>query len=95
MGNFNNGVIPTSAGPVVAPWIEDRARHQYTRVAAGVASGQIDGTELQALRGQAQEARADLTASKADNGWVGPRERFAVHKDLNALSASIHNYRND
>ncbi|MEW6284251.1 MAG: hypothetical protein AB1758_36895 [Candidatus Eremiobacterota bacterium] len=95
MSQYNNGIVPTPAGKVVAPWIEDRGRHQFQRIQAGKADGSLDSQEVSALRGQYAEAYADLTAAKADDGRVGPRERMAVHRDLNDISRSIYAYRHD
>lgn len=90
-----SNVISTPEGNVYAPWIKDRAQNQRARTAAGVANGSIDQSELQQLREQKQAAAGQLSASKANDGRVDLQERVAVHKDLNQISKSIKDFRND
>lgn len=60
-----------------------------------MASGNIDQGELQQLRQQGQGAAANLSDAKANDGRVNLQERVAIHQDLNQISRSIRDFRND
>lgn len=82
-------MINTQNGNVLAPAIENRAARQRDRVKQGLDNGTVTSDELSTLRDMRSDARAGLAESKADNGWVGPAERRAVHQDLNAINRTI------
>ncbi len=95
VGIPNNGYLPTDAGRVHAPGLEKRMQKQTARVAGGIATGSLSQEELQALKGSSAQYEADLTAAKADNGKVGPRERVALHKELNDVSRQIYDFKHN
>lgn len=86
---MNNSLINTPNGTVYAPGLKRRGHNQHKRVHNGVQNGSLTATEMDTLKGMRDEARANLTEAKGNNGWVGPRERMALHGDLNQLSQTI------
>ncbi len=90
-----SNLISTPSGNVYAPWIQARGVNLQARTAYGVASGKIDQGELQQLREQRQGAVANLSDAKANDGRVNLQERVAIHQDLNQISRSIRDFRND
>ncbi|MEW6283579.1 MAG: hypothetical protein AB1758_33520 [Candidatus Eremiobacterota bacterium] len=95
MSPQNNGFIPTPAGRVFAPGLEDRQRHQAHRIGAGIQDGSLNRGEVGDLRQQYREYRQDLVAAKADDGRVDRSERKELHQELNQISASIYEYRHN
>lgn len=88
-----SNIIHTTAGNIFAPGLKGRSSNQNDRVRAGVQEGSISNRELASLHQQRAEIRSDLKADKADNGWVGPKERREAHQSLNELNASIYGFR--
>ena len=84
-----SNLISTANGNVFAPGLKDRAASQHARVAQGVSSGSLTGSELGVLREMRSDARESLSEAKGDNGWVGPQERKDLHQDMNAISRTI------
>lgn len=88
-----NPYINTNAGIVRAGAIKGRSINQHQRVASGLESGAITGTELASLKGMKQDAVASLNQAKQSGGTVNLRERAALHQDLNQLSDAIFVYK--
>lgn len=87
---IKNGFIKTPEGRVFAPGLEARGQNQRGRVAQGIQSGALSGEEVDVLKEMRGEAFAGLTEAKGDNGWVGPKERRQLHRELNQISQTIY-----
>ena len=75
-----SNLISTSNGMVFAPGLKERQQIQRARVSDGIRDGTLTGNELKVLREMRQDYRVELADAKGDNGWVGPRERRALHQ---------------
>lgn len=85
-----NNLIATQNGNVYAPGLKHRAANQHARVAQGIQSGSLTESEVSVLKDMRADARASLEEAKGNNGWVGPKERMALHQDLNDISRTIY-----
>ena len=90
-----NNMIHTNQGNVYAPGLKARGHHQHARVQQGISNGSLSQDELSSLKDMRSDARADLAAAKGNNGSVGPRERRALHQDLNQISQAIFQFKHN
>ncbi|MBM3462827.1 MAG: hypothetical protein FJX76_12060 [Armatimonadetes bacterium] len=95
LGIPNNNRVPTQSGRVFAPGLEDRMYRQNDRVGQGVASGALSAEEQQSLEESTSGYTASLNEFKSNDGRVGPRERVALHSELNGISAQIYGYKHN
>lgn len=92
---MKNPTIPTQAGRVFAPGLKNRGFNQHQRVGQGIRSGELTDSELATLKEHRTEHQKMLTAFKANDGIVGPRERMALHRDLNGISQAIYTFKHN
>lgn len=85
-----SNLISTQNGNVYAPGLKHRSENLHQRAAAGIANGSLTGNEVDVLKDMRADARAQLSEAKGDNGWVGPKERVAMHRDLNQISQTLY-----
>ncbi len=85
-----SNLISTDNGSVYAPGLKERGHIQRQRTAVGIANGSLTSNEVDVLQDMGSAARGSLAEAKGNNGWVGPQERVALHKDLNNISDTIH-----
>lgn len=95
-GRRNNGFVPSGgAGRVWAPGLEKRNQVQNGRVAQGINSGSLDSSEMGQIGKENTEYQKMLKDFKSNDGKVGPKERLALHKELNEMSKMIYDLKHN
>jgi hypothetical protein len=74
--------------------INQRERHQHTRIHQGVANGEITRHEAQRLRFEQHGIRKTERVAKAD-GHVSPREHMRIQRIQNHASRDIYRQKHD
>ncbi len=91
VGRINNGFLPSGGyGRVQAPGLEHRMENQDARISQGVTNGSLAQDELDTINGEQSNYQQMLQDAKADDGFVGPRERMQLNQELNSISALIY-----
>lgn len=85
-----SNLIHTQNGNVYAPGLKRRGENLHQRAAAGIANGSLTPNEVDVLKDMRADARAQLAEAKGDDGKVGPKERAAMHRDLNKISRTLY-----
>jgi len=81
------------AGPY-DPSINHRQADQHARIARGVASGQLTARETARLNAQQRAIAAEERYYKRD-GYLSPRERADLQRDLDYASRDIYRQTHD
>ena len=76
------------------PGVNKRQRHQHSRIAEGVKSGELTHSEAKSLRADQHAIRAEEAEFKSD-GVLTRGERRELHRDLNESSRDIRREKHD
>ena len=87
-------VVPTAFAGDRDPGVNNRQRHQHSRIAEGVKSGALTHAEAKSLRAEQRAIRVEEVEFKSD-GVLTRGERLELHRDLNESSRDIRREKHD
>ena len=87
-------VVATAFAGDRDPGVNKRQRHQHSRIAEGVKSGELTHSEAKSLRADQHAIRAEEAEFKSD-GVLTRGERRELHRDLNESSRDIRREKHD
>ena len=87
-------VVTTAFAGDRDPGVNKRQRHQHSRIAEGVKSGELTHSEAKSLRADQHAIRAEEAEFKSD-GVLTRGERRELHRDLNESSRDIRREKHD
>lgn len=87
-------VVTTAFAGDRDPGVNKRQRHQHSRIAEGVKSGELTHSEAKSLRVAQHAIRAEEAEFKSD-GVLTRGERRELHRDLNESSRDIRREKHD
>ncbi len=78
-----------------AQTINKRSRHERTRIAQGVRSGELTRGESIRLAKEQRNIRRDVKKARRNDGKVGPRERQHIRREQRKASRHIYRARHN